>query len=677
MNSARNGRSERSEGLIFTLSVDTGGTFTDGYVTGGGRSAQVKVDTTPADPTEGLVACVAAAADAMDETVERFLARAKVVHFSSTIATNIAVQRRGADVGLIVTAGAEEQLYGSANDATALRALLSPDAVRGVRLTPDFAGPVGGGVNASDLDDAVRSVLELGVSIIVVSFAGAHLDPSDELAAKSLIDASYPRHYLGAIPVVLSTQISLEASDFGRTALAVANAYLHPLLARSLYRAEDRLRERKYRYPLLIVNTDGSSTRVAKTRAIDTYNSGPSAGVIGSSIVAASLGAQHVVTFDVGGTTTDVAYIAHTTPTRTFETSFATLAVPHPSIALESFGLGGGSVIEVGDRGSLSVGPLSTGAVPGPASFGLGGSELTPTDVWLYLGYLEPGEFLSGRRSLDRERAATALQRLAEKLGADPDATAHDALDAIHSHLAVMLTGWASNEAGLRAAAESDRWLFSYGGGGGLLAFAAAEALGLGRVVVFPQSSVFSAFGGGLLPVAHTYHAPVRELSSSEIVGEALAVVVDRARRDLRAEGIRNATAVHFEAVLEGFSKGSSKIAGDFDEMVSAAGLFVGTEPSRSGPGHLKVTIAASEPAVLQPPGARTPSKEVGFRTVRTREGTLEFAVVEALGIPGAANAAGPVFLAAPDTTVFVPAGWVVEFNDLGYGIAHKVDDHD
>lgn len=340
----------------YHLSIDTGGTFTDGFVTNGDRSAQVKVDTTPDDPTEGFAACVAAAADAMGETVPAFLAQASLVHFSSTIATNIVVQRTGAPVGLLVTEGCEDTLYGNGDSAARLAGFAHPGAIRGVAEAVGPDGTVTGTVDPAGLEVAVRELLEYGVQLIVISFARAHLNPANEQAAKSLIETSYLRHYLGAIPLMVSSQVSLHADDRARTALAVANAYLHPVLARSLYKAEDRLRAHNFQRPLLIINTDGSTTRVAKTRAIDTYNSGPSAGALGAAVVARALGMSEVVTLDVGGTTTDVAHISGFVAPRSDSTGFGGLSLPHPSVALWSFGLGGGSILTTGPHGALTVG---------------------------------------------------------------------------------------------------------------------------------------------------------------------------------------------------------------------------------------------------------------------------------------------------------------------------------
>jgi N-methylhydantoinase A/oxoprolinase/acetone carboxylase beta subunit len=531
----------------FALSIDTGGTFTDGFVSDGARTAQVKVDTTPQDLTIGFQACVEAASAALGEELGSFLGALGSLHFSSTVATNTIVERRGAKVGLIVTTAAEGSLYGSAEQAGALVQFVDPDLVRGISEQIDDGGSVVSEPSDGEIEVAVRELLERGVRLLVLSFANAHLNPANEQRARAAIDRSYPRHYLGAVPLLVASRVSLVPDDFGRTATAVINAYLHPRLARTLYTAEDGVRERGLTRPLLIVNTDGSTSRVAKTRAIDTYDSGPGAGVLGAGYVAAELGARCVCTFDVGGTTTDVALLTDgRVPVRDV-TDLGPLEIPHPSVSLSSFGLGGGSIISAGTDGELRVGPESAGASPGPACYGLGGRSLTPTDVWLLLGYLEPGEFLGGRRRLDPDAATSAAEALAESLGVSVGQALLRARAAIHSELGEWLGEWAARHPGLTETAPEDRWLFSYGGGGGLLCVAAAEVLDLRRVVVFPHSSVFSAFGAGLLPIAHAYQSVIAPGSPAAARADAVARLADNARRDLRTEGVTELGGVEAE----------------------------------------------------------------------------------------------------------------------------------
>lgn len=655
----------------YTMSIDTGGTFTDGFVSDGAHAVQVKVDTTPQDLTVGFEACIEAAASAVGEDLTAFLAALSTIHFSSTIATNTIVERRGARVGLIVTAGAEELIYGTSPQAAALRPFVEPDLVRGVVERVDENGTVLTEPAEGDVEDAVRALLERGVRLLVVSFANAHLNQANELRARDLIGRSYPRHYLGAVPLLIASRVSLAADDHGRSACAVVNAYLHPNLVRSLYRAEDRTRERGLVRPLLIVNSDGATSRVAKTRAIDTYDSGPSAGVLGASYVARALGAGHVVTFDVGGTTSDVAYLQGAEVPTEEHTEVGDARIPHPAVTLSSFGIGGGSVISVDSDGQIRVGPESAGASPGPVCFGLGGRALTPTDVWLLLGYLEPGEFLGGRRRLDVAPVETAVVELAQQLGTTTDAALLRAREAIRAALAEHLERWAERHRALTASPADQRWLFSYGGGGGLLCADAADILGIPNVVVFPNSSVFSAFGAGLLPIAHVYETVVPAAGGDGAFAGAAARLADNARRDLRAEGVRDLGLVR-AAVRVGSREVSDLSLASLLEQPDGA---VALNGDATGAVRCRLRVSVPREADVQMLAARGAPDAGGVRGERellTADGAGRVPVVAGLGDPSAAPVTGPAFLAAPDTTIFVPGGWSVTFTEQGYGILNK-----
>jgi N-methylhydantoinase A len=658
---AARGRAEPTPARAYTLSIDTGGTFTDGFVSDGEHSAQVKVDTTPHDLTVGFQACVEAAAAAVGQDLPSFLSSLSTLHFSSTIATNTVVERRGARVGLIVTGGAEKDLYAGDAGPGGLVEFLDPELVRGVEEEVDAEGNVVAPPREDQVEAAVRDLLERGIRLLVLSFANAHLNPANELRAREIIDRSYPRHYLGAVPLMISSRISLAPDDHGRTAVAVINAALHPNLVRALYRAEDQTRDRGMKRPLLIVNTDGSSSRVAKTRAIDTYNSGPTAGVLGAGYVAAALGAKHVCTFDVGGTTTDVSYVAEARATRDEATDVGAARIPHPSVALWSFGLGGGSIIRVVEGGELRVGPESAGSAPGPACFGLGGTSLTPTDVWLSLGYLQPGEFLSGRRQLDAARANAVAEDLAAQLGVGTNEAVLRAKEAIEATLGDRLRTWAARHPELAASPPDERWLFSYGGGGGLLAAAAATALGIPRVVVFPHSSVFSAFGGGLLSIAHSYDAVVPVGSPPDAIAAMVARLADNARRDLRTEGIVDLDAVRATISVDGRTS-----EGSLRELLERTPEREGDALTASVRCRLEVLVPRETRLEMH---AGDHVSGAASREIVTAGGSVRIPVVGGLGAPGAPEQRGPAFLEAPDTTIFVPDGWSVGFTDQGYGV--------
>jgi N-methylhydantoinase A/oxoprolinase/acetone carboxylase beta subunit len=286
----------------------------------------------------------------------------------------------------------------------------------------------------------------------------------------------------------------------------------------------------------------------------------------------------------------------------------------------------------------------------------------------LLLGYLEPGEFLGGRRRLDAAPARDAADRLAGRLGTSSEQALVRAQAAIRDTLSEHLLRWAQRHPALTTAAPADRWLLSYGGGGGLLCTDAAEILGIGQVVVFPHSSVFSAFGAGLLPIAHSYHQVVAAGARDGALGAAVARLADNARRDLRAEGVRELDHV----------RASLRIgAGEPQEHSLAALLEQPPNLSQANGAaamgcRLHVSVPRSTDVEMHT-AAESASQLDGQRVIITADGPLQVPTANGLGNRGAAAAiAGPVFLNAPDTTIFVPANWSVTFTDQGYGVLNR-----
>ena len=400
---------------MLTVGIDTGGTFTDVFINSddsrGARSA--------CRPRTRSTVCFAdairASAEALELPLEQFLRQAEVIRFSSTIGTNTVLTHTGPRLGLIVTAGAQENLYGAA-DGDAIHEFIPVDGVAEIDEETRPNGEVGQEPDPEQLATVVRDLLERGARLLVVSLRNASANPANERAVQRIIDDSYPRHYLGALPVLLSTQVGATFDDARRTASAVVNGYMHQKLATSLYRAEDDLRRGGFRHPLLIVNTDGGATRVAKTRALSTYQSGPTGGVYASALLCRELGIENAITADVGGTSTDVGLIAGGEPVLRESVEVGGVSVLQASVELLSFAIGGGSIARARE-GRLELGPESAGATPGPACFGLGGREPTPTDAWLVLGYLDPDYYLGGQKRLDVDLARRALATLAEPLG--------------------------------------------------------------------------------------------------------------------------------------------------------------------------------------------------------------------------------------------------------------------
>ncbi|MBN1161845.1 MAG: hypothetical protein JXA17_07860, partial [Dehalococcoidales bacterium] len=290
--------------MKFTIDIDNGGTFTDGFFTGEGQIEWVKVDTTPHDLTICFLKCVEEGAIKLGLTVSQLLHETEVIRFSTTHATNTLLQKSGPRLGLIVTKGFEKNLYSSDIRSPALDSIIPAEMVVGIE---ELVGK--SPVDREEVRLAIRSLLGRGARIIVVSLYHTHLDPSNELEVREIADDDYPKHYLGAVPLLLSNEVSTTTDNASRTNVALLNAYFHPDMVSFLYKAEDEVRKRGCRKPLLVVHADGGVARVAKTTAIMTHNSGPSAGVLGATYMSRLYNLPYVASMDIGGTSADISLV--------------------------------------------------------------------------------------------------------------------------------------------------------------------------------------------------------------------------------------------------------------------------------------------------------------------------------------------------------------------------------
>jgi len=288
----------------FTIDIDTGGTFTDGFFAHGGEWRSVKTPTTPHDLTVCFAECISKGAQAFGVTLEDLLDRAEVVRFSNTIGTNCIIQRDGARLGLLVTAGCESMAPTLDRDGKPL--VVAPEMVLGIDECAGTRAP-----SAELVVAAAQELVDRGARCLVVAFAGSDVDPANERAARAAIKHEYPREYLGSVPVFLASDISDRAGDQERLNASLLNAYIHGKLARLLYKAGEDLRRRGYGKTLLIGHNNGAAARVSKTRAINTYNSGPAAGLLGAREIGMLYGAECVLSADMGGTSFD--FCARTT----------------------------------------------------------------------------------------------------------------------------------------------------------------------------------------------------------------------------------------------------------------------------------------------------------------------------------------------------------------------------
>jgi N-methylhydantoinase A len=666
----------------FNIGVDTGGTFTDAFVADdAGGSWTAKVPTTPHD----LTVCFSDAIEACAQTVglarHDLLRRTAVIRFSSTIATNTALTRSGVKLGLLVTAAGRPALYGLAGTAAGakLAEFIEPDMITGIaeELSPD--GEVLLSPSPDEVITAVRDLLERGARLLVVCLRHSAVNPANEAAVGRIINASYPRHYLGAVPTLLSTDVSVIADDADRMAAAVVNGYLHRRLATSLYKAEDDLRAAGLARPLLIVTADGSVARVAKTRALDTYQSGPAAGVHGAALLARTYRLGSALTADVGGTSTDFGLVVAGQPVRRPRVDVGGLEIEQPSVELHSIALGGGSVVAVRD-GAIAIGPDSAGAAPGPACFGLGGSDPTPTDAWLILGYLDPANYLGGRRRLFPDLAAEALIRaVSDPLGLSAEqaalAVAEAVVRAATEGVAQMLARPAV-QAGLGPGSAAGLALISYGGGGGCLLPSVAARAGLGSVYLPALSPVFSAFGVSTFDVQHAYEArmPAAQLSA----GGPVAALVAAARRDARGEGFDPQQARLAISVLGG--DGTMLADGLEPGQVAAAVQRIGLPPDQQVLARLRVTCAVRQPGLpsqaeadgrAEADGSGPPlaSAQTGQRSVLLPGGRRDVPVYARDQLRAGHAISGPCLIESSGSTYLIPTGMNGRIDHFGTAV--------
>ena len=656
----------------FTVGIDTGGTFTDSFVGDSeGRHWTTKVPTTPHDLTVCFAEAIAQSASIVGLELGEFLRCSSVIRFSSTIGTNTVLTRSGPKLGLLVTAGEEGSLYGAADGGLVFQ-LLADGMVAGVEESVSADGQVGRIPDREEVAKAARRLLERGARILVVSLRNSVLNPANERAVLEAIDGSYPRHYLGAVPTLLSTQVSAVADDAARTSAAVVNAYMHKKLAFSLYRAEDDLRRASFRRPLLVVTADGTVTRVAKTRALSTFQSGPTSGVYASALLCEAHGIEAALTADVGGTSTDLGLIVGSRPVRRRRIDVAGLDVAQSSVELFSVAVGGGSVCRV-ENGQVVVGPESAAALPGPACYGLGGRDATPTDAWLVLGYLDPDFFLGGRRQLKVAAAQRALQeQIATPLGITVEKAALTVKTAAELAVADGVSRMMDRPSVRELLGERslrDLAMVAFGGGGGILLPSASRYLGIGKVFLSSLSSVFSAFGVSTFDVRHRYEARVAITGGNEVL-QVLDDLVESARRDIRGEGFdQDAAALDMSAAAEDGSV--------LFEDVPVSGVPAAIQETDLAQGAL-ITIALSATCEVTKPGLPLlddvsagvpPDVAVGERSVLLEEGRRKIAVHPWDQLRAGQELAGPALIESSGSTYLVPESTTCEIDRFGTAV--------
>lgn len=609
--------------MAVTLDIDTGGTFTDGFVVVDGKSSAVKVLTTPHDLAVCFQEVVEAAADAAGMSVPKLLTRTEAVRYATTVGTNTVIQRNGPRLGLLTDVAGD--------DVPGTGILIEPDMVE--PLPPDSAADGSGRGSEGALVGAMAGLLERSARGLVCSVAPGGGGLEAERRVENAFHEHYPRQCLDAVPLLLAGDLVDEADSARRAGTALFNAYVHPSVADFLYRAEDYLRGQGYRKPLLIVHNDGGCARVARTIAGKTYNSGPTAGLLGAASIARRFGLETVVTLDMGGTSLDVSVIRDGEVPMLERGTVEGVEIAFQLPDLRALGAGGGSIAYVED-GELRVGPRSAGAKPGPACFGFGGVEPTVTDADVVLGILRPEAFLGGAMLIDAEAAARAVGRLAAELGCEAGEAAERIRTSVHRDMGAELTSELERH-GVDAAGVT---VFAFGGNGATHAAGIAGAAGIGSVITFPFSPVFSAFGASTADVRHIYEAPAGSADRDGMRARAI--------RDMRGEG-------YAEADVE------------IDVSTRPGADTIVLEARRRMP-HLELPEHEAPPSVAVP----CESAEVRWPGV----GVARTAIHQRAALTPGAGVAGPALVEAGETTVAVPPDWILRIDGFGAGRLSRED---
>lgn len=667
--------------MEFNMDIDTGGTFTDGFVRGNGRTELIKVDTTPHDLTVCFMECIEEAARRFDyESVSQMLVQMKTLRLSTTIGTNTLIQGNGPKLGLLVTRGPGENAYAPAGSGNpSVNFLIPEDMIIGIDEEISESGDPVNAPERNQVLSSVKGLLERGARRIVVSLARSPLNPAHERRCREIILEDYPAHYLGSVPLLLSTEISSEIDDRYRTNAALIDAYIHQDMLHYLYKADEDVRNRRYRYPLLIVHATGGVARVAKTKAIDTCDSGPAAGLFGAAFLARLYGIENVVTVDVGGTSTDIGLIARGELPYTAEKMISNVPIREPVIESISIGGGGSSIARLDEKtGKLKVGPESAGAIPGPACYGLGGYNATVADAWVTLGYIDPDYFLGGRRKLDADQAREVIKEHV----ADPlKITVEEAADAVVKEMTAQSAKSIKEFISAKGLQAKDVTMFAFGGAGGLACYSVAQVAGIPKTYFFPFGAQFCAFGSSCTDVLHNYsmaqNIPLESVSDDSTIqkfSEAVQEMTDDAYFDMEGEGFnKENVSLTLEIVLTSGNSSSptvirwSPISRDIrKDIIALPDRYRAEATSGSGDDgvfirelRLQASSHLPNPEFPSHPKAGEDPKEA-FKGTRSAywDGKFQDVQVYEQGLLKSGNVIkGLAIIESADTTILIPPG--------------------
>ncbi len=640
--------------------VDVGGTFTDLALWDGAELLTGKVPTVPSDQSVGVLGVLRAAG----------AARAMLLH-GTTVATNALLERSGARTALVTDSGFEDLIEIARQDrpslydveATRPEALVPPP----LRFGLDGRAAADGGI---DLDDAsvsrlVRRIAEAEPEAIAISLLFSFVASGRERAVADAIATALPR-----AAMTWSSRAAPEFREYERLSTTVINAYLIPIVSRYLSNLERAAVDAGVVGSPAVMRSSGGLMRLEAAALLPAaiVLSGPAGGVVAAGALGSALGYRSLVSFDMGGTSTDVCRITDGRPEVLFERAIGGLPNRMPSVAVHTVGAGGGSVAWIDPGGALRVGPQSAGAVPGPVAYGRGGVDPTVTDANLVTGRLGSAVELAGSLVLDAGAARSAIEVLGDRLGLDMVSTALGVIEVVESHMERALRVVSVEE----GTDPRDAMLIAFGGAGAMHATALARRLEMAGVIVPPHAGVFSALGLLLAPpradsVTGVLLEPGDDIDSK--THEVLAAVsADLEATGASPEAVESTADVRY--LGQSHETSVSYEPGDGWEVLTerfhAAHLERNGFARRGDPIEVVAVRAAAtgRPALTidqLPPQSPVGEAWRGEREVLTGSGAVTAAVWWRPGLEIGSELVGPAVVEEPEATTYLAEGeWAV-----------------
>jgi len=482
--------------LAYNVAVDVGGTFTDVLIFDEetGELTEGKVLSTPDDPSKGVVTGI----ESVCEKVGIGFTDLKLLFHGTTVVTNMILTNTGSRVGLLTTRGHEQILHlaraWTPGPLYGWMALQKPDPPADLTDTIGISERIGAdGSVLSELDEdgvreAIKELVDRGVEALAVGFLNSYVNPDHERRVREIAREMYPD-----LSVSISSDIGQEYGEYERTLTTVVNTAVQPRTMLYMRNFEYLIAEKQFSGSLSIVRSDGGamSTEAVSRRPIQIALSGPSGGVMGSAYLAREIGMPDILTFDMGGTSTDVSLCLGGETLVRSEMALGYFRFKAAAVDVHSVGAGGGSIAFLSKSGALQVGPGSAGADPGPASYGLGGEDPTVTDANVVLHRIPPGVALGGTMEMDEDTAREAVKKVAEPLGMSVEEAAEAIVEIVNENMHAALRVVSIE----RGHDPREFGLVGFGGAGPMHANALGRLIRSRSVIIPPTPGVMSAFG--------------------------------------------------------------------------------------------------------------------------------------------------------------------------------------